>query len=135
MKEPNYDKRGERSSEEAVAPESVEGPLVGLLTGADDRSYAHGLAVSLAAAGVDVEFIGSDALDGAPLRRSEKIRFLNLRGDQSEDAPLLSKVLRLGRYYLRLFLYASRTRAQVLHILWNNKFELFDRTFLMLFYR
>jgi glycosyltransferase involved in cell wall biosynthesis len=112
-----------------------EGPLIGLLTGGDDRSYAHGLAISLAAADVLVEFIGSDALDGEVLRRNEKIRFLNLRGDQSEDAPLFSKVIRLCRYYLRLLLYAVRTRAPVLHILWNNKFELFDRTLLMLFYR
>ena len=37
-----------------------KGPLVGLLTGGDDRSYAHGLAVALAA-DVSGEFVGSDA--------------------------------------------------------------------------
>ena len=118
-----------------AAHEPAEGPLIGLLTGGDDRSYAHGLAVSLAAAGTRIEFVGSDALDGDVLRSNKRIRFLNLRGDQSEDAALGTKMARLSRYYLRLLLYASRTRARILHILWNNKFELFDRTLLMLFYR
>lgn len=110
-------------------------PLVGLLTGGDDRSYAHGLAVSLAGRGVKVEFIGSDALDGEVLHVNERIEFLNLRGDQSEDASLVRKIIRLIRYYIRLVIYAARTRASVLHILWNNKFELFDRTVLMMYYR
>lgn len=119
----------------APSSESGSAPLVGLLTGGHDRSYAHGLALSLASSGVKIEFIGSDALDGEALRSNNRIRFLNLRGDQSEDASLLTKVLRLSRYYLRLAVYVLRTRARVLHILWNNKFEYFDRTFLMLFYR
>ena len=59
---------------------------VGLLTGGDDRSYAHGLAIALANAGTMVDFIGSDALDGDELRKHDCIRFLNLRGDQTESA-------------------------------------------------
>ena len=129
------DRAGRALQGAAAAREPADGPLIGLLTGGDDRSYAHGLAVSLAAAGVSLEFIGSDALDGAAVRSDERIRFLNLRGDQSEDAALASKMVRLSRYYLRLLIYAARTRARVLHILWNNKFELFDRTLLMMFYR
>ena len=35
---------------------------VGLLTGGDDRSYALGLATSLVARAVYVDFIGSDAV-------------------------------------------------------------------------
>ncbi|MEQ9564913.1 MAG: glycosyltransferase family 4 protein, partial [Pseudomonadales bacterium] len=110
-------------------------PRIGLLTGGDDRSYAHGLAVALADSGVRVEFVGSDALDGSALRDNKNIDFLNLRGDQSENAPLVSKLARIARYYVRLIIYAVRTRSRILHILWNNKFEWFDRTFLMLFYR
>lgn len=114
---------------------SRNGPRIGLLTGGDDRSYAHGLAVALADSGVHVEFVGSDALDGPVVRDNENIDFLNLRGDQSEDAPLVNKLARIARYYVRLIIYAVRTRSRILHILWNNKFEWFDRTFLMLFYR
>ena len=32
-------------------------------------------------------------------------------------------------------MYAARSRARIFHILWNNKFEHFDRTLLMLYYR
>lgn len=38
-------------------------------------------------------------------------------------------------YYARLIHYASTARPKLFHILWNNKFALFDRTTLMLYYR
>jgi hypothetical protein len=41
----------------------------------------------------------------------------------------------LAKYYARLFRYAAVTEAKVIHILWNNKIEQFDRTLLMLYYR
>lgn len=108
---------------------------IGLLTGADDLSYALGLATALAERGVHLDFIGSDQVDGPALHGTPYIRFLNLRGDQSRDASLPRKVRRLLVYYLRLMAYAARARVPVLHILWNNKFDHFDRTLLMLYYR
>jgi glycosyltransferase involved in cell wall biosynthesis len=38
-------------------------------------------------------------------------------------------------YYLKLIQYAATAEPRVFHILWNNKFQLFDRTILMLYYR
>jgi glycosyltransferase involved in cell wall biosynthesis len=38
-------------------------------------------------------------------------------------------------YYFRLIFYAATARPKVFHILWNNKFEFFDRTMLMLYYK
>jgi glycosyltransferase involved in cell wall biosynthesis len=38
-------------------------------------------------------------------------------------------------YYWKLIRYAAGSRAKILHILWNNKIELFDRTILMLYYK
>jgi glycosyltransferase involved in cell wall biosynthesis len=38
-------------------------------------------------------------------------------------------------YYVKLIRYAARAKPRIFHILWNNKFELFDRTLLMLYYR
>jgi D-inositol-3-phosphate glycosyltransferase len=110
-------------------------PRVGLLTGGDDRSYAVGLATALIARGVHLDFIGSDAVDAPELHDSPFFRFFNLRGDQSPRASLLRKVSRLARYYFSLMRYAAATPGQMLHILWNNKFEHFDRTVLMLYYR
>ncbi len=44
-------------------------------------------------------------------------------------------MLRLLTYYLRLVKYAVVAEPRIFHILWNNKFEFFDRTVLMLYYR
>ena len=110
-------------------------PAVALLTGGDDKSYAMALALSLAEIGAVVDFVASDKLDDVLLRQTPAIRFLNLRGDQSEDASFLKKVSRLGRYYLRLMRYSVVAQPRLFHILWNNKIEWFDRTLLMLCYK
>lgn len=111
------------------------GVRISLLTGADDRSYALGLATSLMERGIFFDFIGSDEVDDPALHGTPLVRFLNLRGDQSRHASFARKVARVLAYYLRLIAYAVSTRAQVFHILWNNKFEHVDRTALMFFYR
>ncbi|MFY9984314.1 MAG: glycosyltransferase family 4 protein, partial [Chthoniobacterales bacterium] len=108
---------------------------VGLLTAGNDRPYALGLASGLAAQSIFLDFIGSDALDAPELHNSPFIRFLNFRGDQAERAGFGRKVTRLLSYYGRLIQYAATARPKILHILWNNKFEFFDRVVLMLYYR
>ena len=104
-----------------------------LLTGGDDPPYAIGMASALAGQGINVDFIGSDKLDTPELHRIPLVRFLNLRGNQNEDAPLRGKVVRILAYYLRLTKYVVRSKPRIFHILWNNKFEHFDRTLLMLY--
>jgi glycosyltransferase involved in cell wall biosynthesis len=108
---------------------------IGLLTGGDDRPYALGLTLALAELGIEIDFVGSDNLDGPELHASNLIRFLNLRGDQSTGAPFFQKVIRLARYYLRLMGYALSAQPRIFHILWNNKVQFFDRTVLMAYYR
>ncbi len=124
------DRPGERA-----AGGSAASARVCLLTGGDDRPYALGMASALVAQGITTDFVGSDKLDAPELHDSSLLNFLNLRGDQSEDAPLRRKVVRIIAYYARLAKYAARSRARIFHILWNNKFEHFDRTLLMLYYR
>jgi glycosyltransferase involved in cell wall biosynthesis len=106
-----------------------------LLTGGSDRPYALGMASALVGEGISVDFVGSDELDVPELHRTPLVRFLNLRGDQTEDARFYRKVVRILTYYARLAKYVVRSEAQIFHILWNNKFEHFDRTLLMLYYR
>lgn len=110
-------------------------PVVALLTGGGDRPYALGLAFSLIAEGVPFDFVGSDELSCPDLERAPMVRVLNLRGDVSSGASYWSKVIRIAVYYLRLLRYAAGSDAGVFHILWNNKFEFFDRTMLQLYYR
>ena len=109
---------------------------VALLTGGTDKPYALGLASALAHHPVDIDFIGSDELDCSQIRSIQGLNFLNARGDQSEGVGLTQKVVRIVRYYGWLLRYAARDRTRILHILWNNKrFEVFDRTVLMTYYR
>lgn len=119
-------------SMEARGPDGDIG--VALLTGAQDRSYALGLASSLLTRGISVDFIGSDTVNCPELDNNPLINFLNLRGDQSEDASLLKKVLRISAYYVQLLKYAVVAKPRIFHILWNNKLELFDRTILTFYY-
>jgi glycosyltransferase involved in cell wall biosynthesis len=108
---------------------------VAVLTGGGDRPYALGLAASLIEQGISFDFIGSDWLEAPELRESAQVRFLNLRGDVNPDAPMVTKVARVARYYVRLLWYAAVARPRIFHILWNNKLELFDRTLLLVYYR
>lgn len=110
-------------------------PRVSLLTAGKDRHYSQGLALALASSGVDLDLIASDEFESPELHKTPKIHFVNLRGEQSVDATLPKKILRVLVYYFRLLIYAAKTRAKIFHILWNNKFEWFDRTLLMIFYK
>jgi len=111
------------------------GLSVTILTGGSDKPYALGLADALITSGVAFDFIGSDEVDSPELRQNALVNFLNFRGDMSPKASVLSKAIRVARLYLRLVTYVSMSRPKIFHILWNNKFELLDRTALMLYYK
>jgi D-inositol-3-phosphate glycosyltransferase len=113
----------------------TEPVTVALLTGGSDKPYALGLASALAAQGVRIDFVGSNELDCPQVHALRDLRFLNLRGDQSEHVGFARKVGRILAYYGRLLRFAATANTPILHILWNNKFELLDRTALMAYYR
>ena len=108
---------------------------VGLLTGCQDRPYAFGLAMALVSKGVCLDFIGSSELDSPELHTLPKLRFLNLLGTRCPEAIFTDKLFALMLYYARLLRYAAGVQPRILHILWNNKFDYFDRTLLMLYYK
>lgn len=108
---------------------------VSLLTGGGDKPYALGLASTLIDQDIAFDFIGSDEVDVRQLGPNSRARFLNLRGDQRPDAGIARKVVRVLIYYIRLLRYAAIAEPKVFHILWNNKLEILDRTFLLLYYR
>ena len=82
-----------------------------------------------------LDLIGSDYVDSPEFHGDPRVNFLNLRGDQSVNASLTRKVSRVSKYYAKLIGYAATAKPKIFHILWNNKFETFDRTLLMLYYR
>jgi D-inositol-3-phosphate glycosyltransferase len=128
------DQQGAKESPEPTMPALGEFS-VSLLTGGIDRPYVFGLTNALSSIGMTVDLIGSDELDEPDLRNKPGVRFLNLRGDQRPNAGPLAKIYRILAYYSRLILYAATAKPRIFHILWNNKFETFDRTLLMLYYR
>jgi glycosyltransferase involved in cell wall biosynthesis len=120
-----------------VSPDSPGSfaPLVSILTGGGDKPYALGISSALSQSGVDFDFIGSDDLAVSELLSNPHCNFLNLRGDMRSHSSAFKKLLRVLAYYFRLLRYAATSRAPVFHLLWNNKFEFFDRTLLLLYYR
>jgi D-inositol-3-phosphate glycosyltransferase len=130
----------EKSSKEAEVqsqpmPNSSLPIEIGLLTGCQDRPYAFGLAMALVSKGVDVDVIGSDDIDSPGLHVTPNLRFLNFRGNQHKSTNVAEKLWELAIYYARLMRYAARSKPRILHILWNNKIELYDRTMLMVYYK
>ena len=108
---------------------------VALLTGGADRPYVFGLATALMSKGAYLDLVGSSELDCSQFHGQPGINFLNLRGDQRSDVGAARKAFRVLKYYMRLIRYAATATPRIFHILWNNKFESFDRTVLMLYYR
>jgi len=108
---------------------------VGLLTGCQDRPYAFGLAMALIAKGIRLDVIGSDEIESPELHATSNLRFVNLRGPLRQYDTITTKLSKSAAYYVRLIRYVARLEPKILHILWNNKFEYFDRTLLMLYYK
>lgn len=120
---------------DSVGLRAEPGISVALLTGGSDRPYVFGLTTSLMSKGTALDLIGSDELDRPEFHGKPGVNFLNLRGSQRPDASWMSKVARVSMYYAKLIRYAATAKPRIFHILWNNKFESFDRTLLMLYYR
>ena len=106
-----------------------------LLTGGIDRPYVFGLVTELISKGAALDVIASDSLDFPEFHEKPWLNFLNLQGSQRPDVSLMRKVFRLASYYARLIRYAMSAKPRIFHILWNNKFEAFDRTLLTVFYK
>jgi D-inositol-3-phosphate glycosyltransferase len=106
-----------------------------ILTGGFDRPYAYGLAMSLTARNVRLDVIGSDEVDSPEMHTTPDLKFFNLFGGKKPGKSLIGKVSCTFGNYARLMRYAATAKPKVFHILWNNKFQFFDRTLLMLYYK
>ena len=133
--ENDVDRESAGASTNLSVPNAAPEIAVTLLTGGIDRPYTFGLAMELTSKGIAMDVIGSDNLDFPEFHDNPKLKFLNLQGEQRPDVSLIRKVLRLSMYYAKLIRYATTAKPRIFHILWNNKFEAFDRTILTLFYR
>ena len=127
-------------SQEAAAPEHtshVRRPEVeiALLTGGRDRPYVFGLVKALLSEDLELDVVGSDELDEPEMHASAKLNFLNLYSNSHTNTSYVRKALRVFLYYVRLIRYAAVAQPRIFHVLWNGKFEYFDRTLLMFYYK
>lgn len=125
----------------AIRPRSqvdtANGPAlleIGLLTGGQDRHYAVGLGTALMEHNVALDVIGSDEIDGPEFHGNPRVQFRNLHGNL-QSGGLARRITRIFVFYARMFQYVLASRPKIFHILWNNKLQIFDRTFLMSFYK
>jgi len=118
-----------------MTPKMNQDICVAVLTGGSDPSYVFGLGTSLMARGARLDIIGNDELAFPEFVHDPAVNYLNLRGDQRPDVGFVTKVKRILHFYARMIRYAMVARPRIFHILWNNKFEIFDRTLLTLFYK
>lgn len=129
------DQQKDRGLTDSTRPCTSDEIAVSLLTGGSDKPYVYGLTTALLSKRVTLDVIGSDELDDPELCSKPGVNFLNLRGDQHSGASFKTKISRITGYYSKLIRYAARAKPRIFHILWNNKFEMFDRTILMLYYK
>lgn len=108
---------------------------ISLLTGCQDRPYVFGLAMALSSKGVSLDVIGSDEVDSPEMHSTSNINFIKARTNQRLNVPAARRLSSTLAYYARLIGYVTRTKTKVLHILWNNRFEYFDRTVLSAYYK
>jgi glycosyltransferase involved in cell wall biosynthesis len=127
--------REETVSRRPAAQRGAGKLAVGLLSGSFEKHYSVSLSTALAGQGVDVDLIGSAVLDCPPIHSTPGVTFRNLYWDPNKPAGLAGKLWRVLAFYRRLFAYAATAKPKVFHLLWNNKFEVFDRTVLMLYYK
>jgi glycosyltransferase involved in cell wall biosynthesis len=118
-----------------ASPNQPSDVAIGLLTGCIDRPYVFGLAMALASQNIHADIVGSDDLDSPELHNTAQLRFLNFGARYELGANVVKKLTKQLVYYATLLRYITQSSPKILHILWHNKFEMFDRTILMLYYK
>jgi glycosyltransferase involved in cell wall biosynthesis len=108
---------------------------VAVLSGGADRPYFFGLATSLMSNGAALDLIGNEELDFPEFHGRPDVNFLDLGGILRPEVSYARKLGRVLSYYAKLIRYVATAKPGILHILWNYRFEFFDRTLLMLYYK
>src|ERR1019366_566709 len=79
--------------------------------------------------------IGNEELDFPDVHGRPGVSFLDLGGILRPEVSFATKLGRVMSYYARLIRYGATAKPGIFHILWNYRFQLFDRTLLMLYYK
>ena len=108
---------------------------VSILNAGGQTDYLYGLVTGLSSQpDIQIEVVDGD-VSQTLFTKFLNVRYFNLRGDNRSPQSVSTKAFRILLYYMRLVMYAARTRSQVFHIQWDNSFLLFDRTLLLFYYK
>jgi glycosyltransferase involved in cell wall biosynthesis len=91
--------------------------------------------MALASKGMTLDVVGSDEVDSPEMHQTPHVSFLNFQGLQHAGRSLGQRVGQLARFYVRLLAYLATRSRPIVHVLWNNKLKVFDRTVLLLYYK
>jgi glycosyltransferase involved in cell wall biosynthesis len=108
---------------------------VALFTGGIDRPYAFGLTRALASKGVKLDVVAGSELQCPEICGLPTVTFLPLHDDRRKPGGFVERALRHLLVYWRIVRYATGAKPKIFHILWNYRLQLFDRTFLMMYYK
>lgn len=108
---------------------------ISILSAGKDRPYALGIAEALVQKRVEFDFVGNSEFEKEEIFSSPFVNYYNLRGEQGTDASAFRKIARVLLYYWKLIRYAAKSDVDIFHILWLNKFIVFDSTLLNAFYK
>jgi D-inositol-3-phosphate glycosyltransferase len=108
---------------------------ISILNAGQQTDYLYGLVSGLdEIPALEIEVVDSDSSVGV-IEAFHHVSLFNLRGDNISPQSILTKMWRIGRYYIRLLYYTACTHSDIFHIQWENSIILFDRTLLNLYYK
>jgi D-inositol-3-phosphate glycosyltransferase len=108
---------------------------INIIQAGGEPDYLFGLLNGLSKIrGLEVQVVGSDKTEKC-CSEYKNIKHLNIRGNQDTNSSIVNKIFRIISYYSKLILFAAKTDADIFHIQWLNKFYVFDRTILLLYYK
>lgn len=124
------------SSADVVKPLAVPPEIkISLLTGGFDKPYVFGLTTALAQQNISVEVIGNKLVECPQMHSLSQLRFRHFYWDARSNLSRTAYILQILSFYIRIIRYAAGNTPGLFHLLWNNKFQFFDRTLLMLYYK
>src|SRR3982750_4643077 len=97
--------------------------------------YEVGLISALAQRDVILDVLGTTELKSLPAMQLPQVTYKDIQGSSGRRPSLLLKIIKVFWVYARLFGYAAKSNCKLIHIQWPYKIVLFDRTFLLAYYK
>lgn len=108
---------------------------VSILTAGRDPHYALGLLSGLVESPLSIDFVASDEMQKVSTVSAKNVHYRNVHPSPTRGTRRWRKIVGTIGEYVGVLRYAANTDSSLFHILWFNKLEWFDNTFLILYYK